>query len=196
PVTLIGHSLGGSIATRYAGVFPEAVRRLVTIEGLGPSPQRQAEFAKRTIDMRLADWIAEGRRLAGRHPRRYGSIDEALTRMQAANERLSHEQTLHLTRHAARRNEDGTYGWKFDPYLQFEPPADMTPDDVRLLWSRIACPALLVYGSESWASNPAKDGRAAYFRSGEVALIEGAGHWVHHDRFEAFMAAVEPFLAG
>jgi pimeloyl-ACP methyl ester carboxylesterase len=27
-----------------------------------------------------------------------------------------------------------------------------------------------------------------------VISIEGAGHWVHHDRFEAFMAITQAFL--
>ena len=36
PVTIVAHSLGGNIAIRYTGVFPEKVRKLVAIEGLGP----------------------------------------------------------------------------------------------------------------------------------------------------------------
>ena len=40
PVTIIAHSLGGNIALRYTGIYPEAVRRLVAIEGLGPGPWR------------------------------------------------------------------------------------------------------------------------------------------------------------
>ena len=36
PVAIIAHSLGGNIALRYAGIYPEAVHRLVVIEGLGP----------------------------------------------------------------------------------------------------------------------------------------------------------------
>ena len=39
PVTLVGHSYGGNIALRYAGIYPEMVRKLVAIEGLGPSPK-------------------------------------------------------------------------------------------------------------------------------------------------------------
>ena len=35
PVTLIGHSMGGNIATLYAGIRPERVRRVVCIEGFG-----------------------------------------------------------------------------------------------------------------------------------------------------------------
>ena len=38
PVRMIAHSLGCSIALRYAGIFPENVVRLVAIEGMGPSP--------------------------------------------------------------------------------------------------------------------------------------------------------------
>ena len=43
PVTIVAHSLGGNICLRYAGVYPEKVRRLVAIEGLGPSPKVIAE---------------------------------------------------------------------------------------------------------------------------------------------------------
>ena len=63
------------------------------------------------------------------------------------------------------------------------------------LWSRITCPTLLMHGAESWASNPAEDGRAAHFPDARMISFEGAGHWVHHDRLDAFMGAVEPFLA-
>ena len=39
PVTIIAHSLGGNIALRYAGLYPDNVAKVVAIEGLGPSPQ-------------------------------------------------------------------------------------------------------------------------------------------------------------
>ena len=42
--------------------------------------------------------------------------------------------------------------------------------------------------SESWASNPVEDGRARHFRNAEVVTVEGAGHWVHHDRLAEFLA--------
>ena len=51
-------------------------------------------------------------------------------------------------------------------------------------------------GAESWASNPAEDGRAAHFSNATVALEDGAGHWVHHDRPDAFMGLIRPFLNG
>jgi len=48
PVTIVAHSLGGQIALRYAGLYPDTVARLVAIEGLGPSPAQLAKFKTRT----------------------------------------------------------------------------------------------------------------------------------------------------
>ncbi len=49
--------------------------------------------------------------------------------------------------------------------------------------------------AESWASNPREDGRIAHFTHAEVEVFEGAGHWVHHDRLEAFLARARAFLS-
>ena len=194
-VTLVGHSLGGNIATRFAGLYPELVRRLVCIEGLGPSPKMEAELATKGIEARLRGSVDEQRRLAGRQQRRYANLADALARMRAENAHLSKAQAEHLTRHGVRQNEDGSYTWKFDPYVRSWPPVDLTREEIRCLWGRITCPTLLVYGTQSWASNPQVDGRAGHFQDAQVAMVEGAGHWVHHDRLEAFLGAVVPFLA-
>lgn len=194
PVSIVAHSLGGNIALRFAGIFPEQVRQLVAIEGLGPSPAKQAELAAKTIDTRMRDWIDASRQLAGRIPRRYKTLDEALARMREENRHLDAEQARHLTWHGVRQNEDGTYSWKFDNYIRAWPPYDMTRDEIHSLWGRIACPTLLVYGSESWASNPAEDGRDRFFSNARVELVQGAGHWVHHDRLDVFMGLLHDFL--
>lgn len=196
PVTILAHSLGGNISLRYAGIYPENVKKLIAIEGLGPSPKIIAERQKKTIDQRMREWIEEERALSGRLPRRYASIEDAFKRMQEENKHLSPEQARHLTVQGVNQNEDGTYSWKFDNYVRAWPPYDMTQADIEHLWSRIACPTLLVYGKESWASNPAEDGRIKHFKNAEVVTFEGAGHWVHHDRLDDFLAKVRTFLAG
>jgi pimeloyl-ACP methyl ester carboxylesterase len=194
PVRIIAHSLGGMIALRYAGIYPQRVERLVAIEGLGHSPRGLAKRAERSIAERMRHWIGEQRALSGRLPRRYASIEEALGRMQEANRRLSPEQARHLTVHGVNQNEDGTYSWKFDNYVRSEAPYEMMRAEIEELWGAILCPILLVYGSESWASNPLKDGRARHFRNAQVLTIEGAGHWVHHDRLDLFLEIVGRFL--
>jgi pimeloyl-ACP methyl ester carboxylesterase len=195
PVTIVGHSLGGMLTLRYAGIYPENVRKIVAIEGLGMTPRAMVDRAKQPIADRMQRWIEQQRDLSGRLPRRYASIDEALKRMQEANGHLSPDQARHLTQHGVNQNEDGTYSWKFDNYVRSDRPYGMTQDETQALWQRIACPALLVYGKESWASNPEDDGRIKHFKNAKVASFEGAGHWVHHDRLDGFLDLLREFLA-
>jgi pimeloyl-ACP methyl ester carboxylesterase len=194
PVTIIGHSLGGMITLRYTGIYPENVHKLIAIEGLGVTPRRMVERARQPIADRMRRWIDEQRTLSGRMPRRYASIEEALRRMQEANAHLSPEQARHLTQHGVNQNEDSTYSWKFDNYVRADRPYGMTQEETEALWSRIACPTLLVYGKESWASNPEQDGRIRHFRDATVVTIEDAGHWVHHDQLDVFLGLVRGFL--
>jgi len=195
PVTIIAHSLGGMLTLRYAGIYPENVRKIVAIEGLGMTPRAIVDRAKQPIADRMQRWIEQQRDLSGRLPRRYTSIDEALKRMQEANRFLSPEQARHLTQHGVNQNEDGTYSWKFDNYVRSDRPYGMTQDETQALWQRIACPTLLVYGKESWASNPEDDGRIKYFNDARVVSFEKAGHWVHHDRLDGFLDLLREFLA-
>ncbi len=194
PVNIVAHSLGGNVALRYAGLFPDKVAKLVSIEGLGPSPAMQAEREKTGTAQRMRDWIGEKRKSATIQPKRYAEFEDALARMQEANAHLNAEQVQHLTVHAVRQNEDGSYGWKFDPHVHAWSPVDIAMSDLEALWGQIVCPTLLVYGDDSWASNPGKDGRIEHFRNAKVLGFAEAGHWVHHDQFESFVKAMREFL--
>ena len=194
PVTIVANSLGGNIALRYAGTYTENVNKLVAIEGLGPSPKVLAERTQKTPAERLSEWIDRKRDLSGRQPRRYPSLKEAAARMQDKNQFLTKEMADHLTRYGVNQNEDGTYSWKFDNYLRAWPPSDMPQADLDYLWGQISCPTLLMYGEESWATNPEEDGRLTKFNNAQVEMYANAGHWVHHDRFEDFVASLKRFL--
>jgi pimeloyl-ACP methyl ester carboxylesterase len=194
PVPLIGHSLGGMIALRYAGVYPDNVSRLVAIEGLGGTREMHAKAAAKPPEERLGKWIDLTRGLSGRLPRRYDSLEDAYRRMENENPHLTAEQARHLTVHGANQNEDGTFSWKFDNYVRIFPAYDLPEDQVHALWARIACPTLLVRGTESWAEDPRDDGRADHFQNAQVLNIDGAGHWSHHDQTDVFMAALDEFL--
>ena len=137
-VSICAHSLGGNIATRYAGLYPARVRRLANIEGLGFSPlfdDKGQSYADR-----LRGWLEARRAAAARSPRRYASIEDALARMHSENAYLTEAQARHLTIHGVARNEDGTYSWKFDPWLNVWPVVDMPRAEVEALWAAITCP--------------------------------------------------------
>ncbi len=191
PITIIAHSLGGAIALQYTGTFPDRVKKVVAIEGLGPPPGMVKE---RSPQARMQEWIMEMQALSRRHPHRYAALEEAIARMRDANPRLTVEQARHLTIHGSYRDEDGTYLWKFDNYVRAASPYLFNIQEARQLWGQITCPTLLVRGTESWASDPSRDGRASAFQNARVVNIEGAGHWVHHDQLEKFLEVVRDFL--
>lgn len=195
PIHLVGHSLGGAIALMYAGIYPERVAKLVAIEGLGPPPAMIEKLRARKPWERMSEWIEQMRGLAARQPRRYPTLEAAAARMREENSFLSEEQARHLTIHSVNRNEDGTFSWKFDNYVRSFAPYRFDVEDMRALWGRIACPTLLVRGADSWASDPVADGRIEPFRNARLVTIPKAGHWVHHDQLDAFLAAVRGFFA-
>ena len=192
PATLIGHSLGGSIVLQYAGVYPTSVRRVVSIEGMGPPPHMIQETPAHA---RMGNWIGQMQGLARRKVREYSSIEEALGRMREANPHLSQEQALHLTVWGVRRNENGTFSWKFDNYVHATSPYVFNTRDAREIWGRITCPTMLIRGAESWAGDWVKDGRFSAFRNAQTDTVEKAGHWVHHDQLGAFLKIVRRFLS-
>jgi len=194
PVTIIGHSLGGAVSLLYAGLYPENVQKLVAIEGLGPSPAMIRDRIEQPVETRLNVWVEELRRLSGRAPRRYATLEDAYERMQTENPHLSEAQARHLTIHGSNQNEDGTYSWKFDNYVRVFPPTGLDFAQQHQLYGRIACPTLLFRGTESWASDPEQDGRVRHFRDARVMNVEKAGHWVHHDQLQVVLDTMRAFL--
>jgi len=194
PVTIIGHSFGGKVALRYAGLYPEAVARLVSIEGHGAPPGWEAERQAVPIEQRIRTFFDLQRKRAAATPRRYATIEEAITRLSARHPHLSAELARHLTVHGTHRHADGSYGWKLDRRAGLMSPVDISTEDTHRLWGRIACPVLLVRGGDSPAPDPAEDGSLAHFQDAQAAVIAGAGHWVHHDRLDAFLELMRGFL--
>ena len=167
---------------------------LSRLRGSAPLPKCYRSGLEKPIGQRMREWIELKRSKSARPPRRYENLEDAYKRMKEANAYLSDEQARHLTIHGISQNEDGTWSWKFDSYYGTPPPYDLVQEDVETLWSQITCPTLLLYGEDSWASNPAEDGRLAHFNTATVKLYKDAGHWLHHDQFDQFVADLKSFL--
>jgi len=190
-IHLIGHSLGGILTLVYAGLYPGRVRKVIAIEGLGlPASHR---IHKPAPD-RLRAWIDSVRKGEDRMPRSYPNLDAAVERMKDANPHLSDEVARHLTVHATNWNADGSLSWKFDNYVRNFAPYGYNIDEQRTIYGEITCPVLLVWGRESWLPDPDTEGRAFVIPNRQVLKVDGAGHWVHHDRLDLFLEASKRFL--
>jgi pimeloyl-ACP methyl ester carboxylesterase len=192
PVSIVAHSLGGAIALRYTGLFPGKVRRLVSVEGSGALPPEIIARLAAPVVERWTHYVAERRRLA-KPSYRYASMTDAIARMRQSNADLSDAQVLHLATHAVRRNEDGSFSWKYDPYVRNQLPFIITDQESTDLWARISCPVLLAWGRRSWGGDPAQDGTVELFQNARAEGFDG-GHWLHHDCFDPFMARLVRFL--
>ena len=191
PVHLMGHSLGGILTLLYAGLYPDRVRKVVAIEGLGfPTAHR----IHRPAPERMRAWIENVRQTEKLEPRSYPNLEAAVARMQEANPHLSAEVARHLTLHGTNWNADGSLSWKFDNYVRNVPPYGHNVDEQRAIYAEIACPVLLVWGRESWLPDPDTEDRALAIRNRRVLKVDGAGHWVHHDRLDLFLEESKRFL--
>jgi pimeloyl-ACP methyl ester carboxylesterase len=192
PLNIIAHSLGGGIALRYAGVYPDNVLKMIVIEGVGgPSSM----VRRVPVHMRMRNWIESARKISGRLPKRYESLEDAFERMHEANSHLRIDQARHLTIHGSDQNEDGSYSWKFDNYTHVMAPFDMNAEETRELWQRIQCPLLLISGAESWNRRAAREDPGKQFRDARHVTVKNAGHWVHHDQLDEFLSLSREFLA-
>ena len=189
-VAIVGHSMGGMVSLTYAGTFPDKVSRLVVLDGVTNFPARRVK----PVEVRIAEWVGDLDKTAQRKIHRYPSVADGADRMLARNARLTREQAMHLATHALKRHVDGEYSWKFDPYLRARAPYRLSLEDNIALWSRIQCPTLLVAGSESFLPDPATAGVLGYFRQAELVRIEGAGHWLQHDKPAEVIGALKTFL--
>jgi pimeloyl-ACP methyl ester carboxylesterase len=187
---IVGHSMGGMVSLTYAGAFPERVSKLVVLDGVTNFPARRPKPA----DVRISDWAGDLDKLALRKIHRYPTVADGAERIVGRNPRLTRAQAMHLATHGMKRNDDGSFSWKYDPYLRARAPYRLSLDDNIGLWSRIACPTLLVAASESFLPDPEKAGVMSHFKHAELAKVAGAGHWLQHDRPDEVLGLIQRFL--
>lgn len=202
PVRLVGHSLGGNVAMHYAGARPARVRALVSLEGFG-IPFEQAQIAPR----KMTAWLD-----ALRDPpvfRPYDDLGAVADRLQKNNPRLTRAKAEFLAAHWARVTNDGRATLVSDPRHKLPYPTVYRMEDTFAIWRAITAPVLWVAAAQShiprWLDTHPEgemgaDGlggvrqRLKEVPGAALALIDDAGHMLHHDQPHAVARAIEPFL--
>lgn len=172
-VHLLGHSLGAAVAFDHASRFPET-RSLVLIDLARGSDKGSGRRARLALALR----------------RTYASREEAIDRFRFLPESSHADESLRtaIATHSVREEEDGRFGYKFDP-AWFGLPSRPRPDpaDVR-------CPTLLVRGEESrLLGEEAARAFTQALPNGQLAVVQEAGHHVAVDQPDALIEALEAF---
>lgn len=193
PVNLVGHSMGGVIASVYAGVRPKRVARLVSLEGLG--------LARHTPDQapaRYGQWLDQLKDAPGFRP--YRSFDEVAARLKKNNSRLPDERAAFLARHWAKSLDSGEVVLLSDPRHKTVNPYLFRIEEAIACWRRVEAPVLLVSGKLSGMAARMKDTpeqlaeRRGAFRNRREVELDDAGHMMHHDQPQRLARLIEKFL--
>lgn len=187
-VAVVGHSMGGGVATLFAGAVPDAVSRLAVLEGWGPMdtpPALGVEQMRRHLrDLTKVD--RAGRPLA--------SMEDAIDRLAASHPRIPRTVLATRAERLTRRDPDGTLHWAWDPLHRTTSPTPFSAPVYASFLRAIACPTLAVSGGPHGWHPPDEDERLALVRDLRRAELPDAGHMMHWTAPAQLAAILAAFL--
>ena len=189
PLLVVGHSMGGNIATMYTGTFPERVARLAVLEGAGPPSTPPSVAPERT-----RRWIDDVRVARLRGSRQMPSREDALRRLFLNHPTVPHDVLRRRLDHLARPLPDGGMVWKSDPLHGTRSPQPFIAEAWMAFASRITCPALWISGGPQGWHPPDEETRLGAFKALERAEIADAGHMMHWTKPEELTGILAEFL--
>ncbi|HTJ93003.1 MAG TPA: alpha/beta hydrolase [Pararobbsia sp.] len=193
-VNLVGHSMGANIACIYAGVRPERVRRVVDLEGFGlrqSAPGRAAaRYAQWLDDMKTPPALRD-----------YDDLDAVAARLVKTNPRLRRDRAAFLAEHWSRATPEGRRELLGDPAHKLRGPLPYLVDEVMSIWAKIQAPVLHVEAKDSptlasiRGDTPLDEFRHRFtaFPDWREAVVDHAGHMLHHDQPEQVAALIRAF---
>ena len=191
PVRLAAHSMGGNVATLYAGIRPERVAGLVNLEGFGMPATDPAQAVQR-----YRRWLGELREPIDF--RSYPSLEAVAEKLIRNNPRLSLPKARFLARHWSRPDGDG-FRLQADPAHRRINPIPYRVDEVLSCWREITAPVLWVATTERGTFHQFT--RTEEYRQRLTTIrrlievdVTDAGHMVHHDQPERIAGLVEEFF--
>ncbi len=190
-VAVVGHSMGGTVATYFTGTFPERVTRLAVLEGAGP-PDNPFEIGPD----RMKRWILDLRK-AEKQPSEtpLASEDDAFKRLRVAHPAVSDEVLRSRIPHLTRVNESGTLVWRYDPLHRSTSPFPFFAGTWRAFAARATCPVLYVSGGPTGYHAPDEAERISSFKTLRTVVLDEGGHMMHWTKPRELARALLEHLA-
>ena len=187
---LLGHSLGGAVASVLAATHPQRVGKLMLIEALGPIAARPG-----TAVESLRKAFEERATAADKQLRTFAHPSEAIAARMRANG-LS-EAAARLLVDRSLRAVPGGFAWRSDPRLTVATPVRIHEDTIREWLAAIECPTLLIAADPSppYFEATLREARMACLRDLRSAVLPG-NHHLHLEDPQPVAREIRAFLAG
>lgn len=189
-VTLVGHSMGGSVVAYLAGAFPDRVDRLALLEGVGP-PEDETP-----VPDRVARWIEAWRDARSRDATSHASLEAAAARLRKSDDLLDEELALWLAEKSTVDLGDGSRRFKHDPLHLTRGPYPFRRAVMDEFYRRVECPVLLVEGELSFFrhGDEERERISSLFRHARTTVLPGAGHMMTRHRPVELARLVAEFI--
>ena len=195
PVTVLGHDWGAAVAYGLAMFHPGLVERLIIMNGVHPVPFQRALAAGGA--QTAASQYIHVLRAEGAEARFAADGFAKLLSLFAANMDLSwlsgDTRAAYLTEWARDGRLRGMINWyRASPLVVAKPgvPLEALPE-LPLERLMVHCPHLLIWGTDDRALLPeATVGLEDFTPLLDRHDIEGADHWLHHQRPDAVAQAI------
>jgi pimeloyl-ACP methyl ester carboxylesterase len=194
-VNLVGHSMGGHIALTYAGLRPERVKRVISLDGPGLARTEPADAVQKY--RRWLDQLQEPLPHFGDYP----SLEVFAQVLRKRQPRLTPARAAFVAQAWTRPLAEGRVALAMDPWHKLINPVNYRRDEQEACWAQICAPTLLLQAElGEYRSELGEDGTDAGLRrafpKAQFAELPGVSHMLHHQRPAAVAAWVAAFLEG
>ena len=170
-LVLVGHSMGGTVALMYAGVFPGRPERVAALESIHVRPREDAP------PRRALEWIEGVRQARARGPQVLPTIQACAERIRRHDPRCPPDLALFLAERGTVPAPGGR-AFKHDPLHLTRGPYPFRLDLWKAYFAAIQCPVLLLDAADSELPPPPDmaERLAAFARPPRRAMVADAGH--------------------
>jgi pimeloyl-ACP methyl ester carboxylesterase len=169
-VNLLGHSMGGVVASLFAGTFANKVSSLILLDSLGPMTSAASETPQQ-----LAKAIMDSQRISS-PLRTFTAIDDALS----ARKKSSPGMTDEALRPIVERNltsTEGGYCWRTDARLRHTSKGRLSEEQVVAFLAAITAPVLVIMAEQGIVPKAWLDQRIACIKAAELVYLPGHHHF-------------------